>query len=107
MQELKNVLLINCGGTEDVTQLLNSRPTTRVLVIDSRRSPPSANAQLYIHARISLIAFLLLPGLVCNETKIVKIFKGWSLGFGDANASLLSFAGLYTTIFCTTLMTER
>ena len=40
LQELKNVVLINCGGTEDVTQLLKTKDSIRLLVLDSRRCGP-------------------------------------------------------------------
>ncbi len=37
VQDPKNAIFINCGGTDDVTELLQTKENTRITVIDSRR----------------------------------------------------------------------
>lgn len=37
VQELKNVVLINCGATEDVRELCQLPETVRIIIIDSHR----------------------------------------------------------------------
>ena len=36
-QELKNILLINCGSAEDIPRLLQLPESTRAIVLDSHR----------------------------------------------------------------------
>ncbi len=37
MQDFQTLVLINCGATEDLYELLDLRPAVRVVVIDSHR----------------------------------------------------------------------
>ena len=40
LQDVKNAIFINCGGTDDVTEVVQSKENTRITIIDSRRYMP-------------------------------------------------------------------